>query len=653
MINLSSSFPLSVILRFLFLPVIMALIIGMPSAADTPIEHFASLPTFQRAKLSPDGNSIVYGVPSSEGRLTVVHQNLDGSERGYFPPPKNAEIESFYWANNNVLLIKVGTLIKRSGYARERFNSRVWAYNIKEKKTRWLGKPKSRNTFADSDELPQRASQIEQIVDFLADDPDHILLGLNFDLDAQDEVFRVNVNSGKRKMIKSQRHSIYSWYTDNTAQIRLGIGYKNDRQFTIFRKEDGTWVDLDKTDWSDTFSFTGFTEDPNIIYATARTEEGTIGLFTIHVETGELIERKFTHPKYDIASVIKHPITGYVSGVSYIDDFYRIKYFDKDLARIKRGIDKALPSTNNYIAGRAKERRAYLIYSDSDTLPGAYYLFDRDKGELAAITTTYPDLDLSKAASTRAVTITARDGTEIPGYLTLPNGHEDPEGLPAIILPHGGPTARSTADWHYKAQFLADRGYVVMQPNFRGSEGYGVSFQRAGERQWGGLMQDDVTDATSWLINQGYADPARICIVGSSYGGYASLMGVIKEPTLYKCAASINGVADLPSMKARDDNFLGSEDWTDKIGLEGAKDRDVSPFHRAEEINVPTLIMASRNDRRVPYTQSEKMHKRLLKLKKETRYVEMQDGDHYMMTAASRFTVLEELEKFLSKHIGQ
>lgn len=618
---------------------------------NIPVDVFASLPSFSNAKLSPNGNAVAYGM-QSKGRKTIVYQNLDGTDRGFFPPPKDGDIQSFYWANDATLLIKVGTVARRIEYSRETFNSRLMAFNINKKKVVWLGKPETRKAYGGSSGELQRASQMENIVDFLWNDPDHILMGLDFNLDAQREVFRVNVNSGKRKLIKSQRQSIYSWHTDHNSEIRLGIGYNKDKLFTIFRKADGRWINLNKTNWHEMFDFEGFTQDANVIYASGQSEHGTLGLYRLQVETGEILEQVFVHPKYDIQSVTYHPVTGYVSGVSYIDDHYRVKYFDKDLARIKRGIDKALPDTNNYIVGRAKSRRAYLIYSDSDIVPGAYYLFDRDKGQLGLITTTYPDFDISKSARTRAVSIPVRDNSTIPAYLTVPSGIMEPANMKTVIMPHGGPHARSTADWDYKAQFLANRGYLVIQPNFRGSTGYGVDFLVQGKNQWGGLMQDDVTDTTQWLIEKGYADPDRICIVGASYGGYSALMASVKEPNLYKCAVSVNGVADLPSMKSRDGHFIGGSEWGKTWGLEGTRDEDVSPYDRADEVNIPILLISSRDDRRVPYKQSEKMHKKLKKLGKQSRYVEMKDGDHYMMTSTARKKMLSEVEKFLEENIG-
>nr|WP_281501521.1 alpha/beta fold hydrolase [Kordiimonas laminariae] len=252
------------------------------------------------------------------------------------------------------------------------------------------------------------------------------------------------------------------------------------------------------------------------------------------------------------------------------------------------------------------------------------------------------------------VNITARDSINIPSFLTFPAGKEDTKSLPAIILPHGGPFGvRDDAHWDYWAQFYASRGYIVLQPNFRGSGGYGRTHRYSGFNQWGGKMQDDLTDATKWLISEGYADPERICIVGGSYGGYASLMGLITEPDLYKCAISINGVTNLPRIK-RDDknNSIGGRNWIKRMGLDGVDDEQVSPYHRAQEIKVPVMLISAEDDTRVSYRQSGQMHTRLRELGKDSTYIKLDDGGHSLVTAKARHTLLTETEKFLQKHIG-
>jgi dipeptidyl aminopeptidase/acylaminoacyl peptidase len=220
------------------------------------------------------------------------------------------------------------------------------------------------------------------------------------------------------------------------------------------------------------------------------------------------------------------------------------------------------------------------------------------------------------------------------------------------VLPHGGPQAREDRSFWFLSQFLASRGYAVLQPNFRGSSGYGHAFEDAGEREWGGKMQDDITDGTQWLIDEGIADPDRICIVGWSYGGYAAAMGAVKTPELYRCAASINGVLDLPRLIRDDKHYIGGRAWTRSIGLSDRSAADVSPYHQAKRIAVPLLIIQAKDDTRVHDDQGKRMFKRLQRMHKPVDYVEVELGGHEMYNEPARLFILESLQAFLNANIG-
>ena len=407
-----------------------------------------------------------------------------------------------------------------------------------------------------------------------------------------------------------------------------------------------------KTDWYEDFKLINFTPSGNIIYVRGQSDGDRKAIFTLDVTTGKIVEKIFSHDTVDVGSTVGHPQTGNVAGVGYTVDTYRVKYFDKDLAKIQRSLSKALKS-DIYITGKARDKNLYLIVATAPNNPGDYYLYDRDNGKLDFVAAVREKIYAEDMPSALIVDLPTRDGATIPAYVTLPLGTKKGAKLPTVILPHGGPQGRDTANWDFWAQFYANRGYAVMQPNFRGGSGYGKKFLEAGERNWGGLMQDDVTDATLWMIEHGYTDPARICIAGASYGGYAAMFAPIKEPDLYKCAISINGVPDLPLMKVSDRNNVGFGEWTSKIGLKGEPDEKVSPYHRAEEINIPLLLMSSVDDDRVPYKMTQRMEKRMKKLKKDSTYVQIENGGHSMITEAARLTMLLETEKFLAEHIGK
>ena len=252
----------------------------------------------------------------------------------------------------------------------------------------------------------------------------------------------------------------------------------------------------------------------------------------------------------------------------------------------------------------------------------------------------------------------ARDGTSIPAYLTLPPGGAS-KNLPVVVLPHGGPHWRDTASFDYIVQFLATRGYAVLQPQFRGSTGFGDAYVKAGYRQWGGLMQDDVTDGVRHLIADGTADPKRICIAGLSYGGYAALAGAAFTPDLYACAASIGGVSDLPTLLSEAKRPFGSD--TDAVASDEERigktyDPNViakSPARSAATVTAPVLLLHGVDDSVVPIAQSERMARALEKAGRPVKFVKLAGEDHWLSRGDTRLQVLKELDAFLAPFLSQ
>jgi dipeptidyl aminopeptidase/acylaminoacyl peptidase len=250
----------------------------------------------------------------------------------------------------------------------------------------------------------------------------------------------------------------------------------------------------------------------------------------------------------------------------------------------------------------------------------------------------------------RPVTIPARDGTPVPAYLTLPPGGQR-KGLPTVILPHGGPWSRDTGAPHYWVQFLVSRGYAVLQPNFRGSSGHGDRYLAAGFEQWGLAMQNDLVDGLDWLVEQGIADPERVCMVGGSYGGYAALVAAYQIPERLRCAVSFAGVSDLDGVVERMRNFRFGELGVARI-QEGDARRRSSPIHNVERIGVPLLLVHGDVDRSVLVEQSRSLADALEAAGKPFRYIEQTNGDHYLSLQAHRLEFLEALEGFLQTHLG-
>jgi len=613
---------------------------------EYPVEMFARLPAFSGAKLSSSGEKVAYFI-EFEGQRHLIFQKLDGANRGMIPPIEKTQIVSFSWANDDVLIIKFGFLTNRWAFRGQSYETRTVSFNTETRENEWLGEPKRQ----------ERVSQHDRVVDLLPEDPDHILMQFDFQLDGSPTVYKVNVWNGHRATYHRGRKGIQRWYTDQNGDVRLGFGYNRSERVARLKDASGDWIDLTDTDWEKYYDVEGFTDEPNTIYVSGPTAHGTDGLFKLNLLSGQISDPLFTHESVDLDYIVEHPLTGELAGIAYTDDYSRIKYFDRDLKIVQASLEHVMPGKVVTVTGRARERELYLVLVASDRNPGDYFVYDRESKHMSYVASRMVPLASEISANPEAmakvlpVSIPVRDGSEIPGYLTMPNG-DQATGLPTVVLPHGGPQARDSAEWDYWSQFYANRGYVVLQPNFRGSSGYGKLFEYKGNKQWGGLMQDDVTDATKWLIDEGIADPDRICIVGASYGGYAALMGTIKEPGLYRCAISINGVTDLPRLKSNDKAYIGGRVWIKNMGLEGVDDEEVSPRDRVDEISAPVLLISSKDDERIPYKHSKDLYKRLKKKQPKSRYVMIEDGGHSMMTSEARLTMLTETEKFLKRHIG-
>jgi dipeptidyl aminopeptidase/acylaminoacyl peptidase len=328
-------------------------------------------------------------------------------------------------------------------------------------------------------------------------------------------------------------------------------------------------------------------------------------------------------------------------------------------SKLLAGLEKAFPGQWVNLTSSTLDGNLVVFLVSSDRNPGEFYLFDRKQGRATYLAARSQWIDPEQMGVMKPIRFTARDGIEIHGWLTLPPGVKEANNLPLIVNPHGGPYGPYDS-WGFQrdVQLLASRGYAVLQPNFRGSGGFGRSFERMGYRQWGGTMQDDVTDATLWAIQQGIADKDRICLYGGSYGAYASLMGVAKEPDLYRCAMGFVGVYDLDMMYRRGDirERDSGVDYLEEV-LGRAKDElaQRSPAQQVERIKVPLMIVAGAKDRRTPPAQSELLVKNLKAAGKgdllEDFYVEKGEG-HGFYKVENNVKLYSKMLAFFDRHIG-
>jgi len=396
-------------------------------------------------------------------------------------------------------------------------------------------------------------------------------------------------------------------------------------------------------------------DEDNRLIIQSRLGRDTSAIFGYDTSKRETVELMAGHPTLDILQVsgVRDTLFRSVATNGMVP---KTEWFDATWARLQASVDAAIPGHVNFLSGDPAKR--VLIYSYSDRDPGRWYLLEMATSTLRLVGKRRTAIDPAEMRPMETVTYAAPDGLQIPAYLTRPAGTTGPG--PAVIMIHGGPTYRDDWGWDADVQFLASRGYVVMQPQFRGSTGFGRAFEVAGHGQWGRTMQDDVTAGVQWMIKQGIADPNRICIYGASYGGYAALWGIVKDPDLYKCAISFAGVSDieliLTDSSDSNDDKVSRQLMRVKIGdakADKARFDLVSPLKQAHRIKAPVLLMHGTEDQRVPFAHARKMKRALEEQHKSYEFVEFEDAGHGLTLVSDSTLYYQKMEAFLAKYIGR
>lgn len=616
-----------------------------------PVSAFANLPDVKNVSLSPDGTKLASVVRVDDDKIghVVSITDLDSNNSTYPISIEKPEYRVQYlrWANNRYLLVAI--YYQENFFRRDIYQTRLMIYDSK------TGKAEPAFSRQALKRLSYDPPRQTSIIDMLPEDEDGFLIEMYGALNGGVDVYRYDLNKKKLKMVKRHLKNVRSWTTDQQHNIRLGYHYEDGESSIIHRwSEDEDW----KTLWSwGTFSDDemmplGFDLDPEILYVRAY-HDGRKAIFKVNLKDPDLKkELVVSHPKYDLSGgLVYSRKTGEVLGISSGSGAGTVIWSDEH-RMIMKAMDNALPDTKTIVFGFTKDEQRFLVYSHSDTHAGDYYLVDRESGSIELVAERYASLAPEYMANTRKLSYKARDGLEIEGYLTLPKDRKDGERVPAIVFPHGGPIVFDDGEFNYWTQFFANRGYAVLQMNFRGSHGYGYDFMKRGLSAWGKEMQDDVADGALWMVEQGYADKDKICIVGGSYGGYAALMGAAKTPDLYKCAVSFAGVTDLPQLVKDQRMGFANSVLEQQIGSDFKDLKERSPSYKADQISSPVLIMHGIEDRVVPINQARRMSDAMKKAGKEFEYYEFEGGNHNLSYDINRIAAFEYMDAFLSKHLS-
>ena len=642
-----------------------AVVLDGSQAGSDPVATDAAAffrdPSLAKAAISPDGRHVA-GIRSKEGVQAILSIAIDSGEvdsLGAIQIDGGDRLRHFSklgWASASKLLASVESRLAYSGALKPR-KTRLFLAELGKDRPRYLGPRLDPDDPAD---VIERWQQFEDdIIHWLPRDPDAVVV--DFKGRAKRFDLRTSRYTKVRGSYMAERIAV-QWLADHRGAVRAAYGTRGwGTRYLLFarRAEVEAFEKLAEFDMLSEkgILFAGFSEDPNRIYVFADNDEGRTALREYTLPEGPLGPEIVSLPDYDLRRLRSSPADGHLIAVEYDAKKPESHYLDAAWERTQNAVDAALPKrVNRFISMDVDETRA-VVDSAGPQSPPRLYVVDRRDDSVEELLENYPEVDRRRLSPMRPVEYRARDGSRIPAYLTVPRGR-DPAQLPVVVLVHGGPSDRVVWGWDPLVQFLASRGFAVFQPNFRGSAGYGRAYREAAHRRWGQEPQSDISDGVRWLIERGVADPERIGIYGTGYGGYAALLEAARVPDLYAAAASYGAMTDLIETLADEARgYGGSPDWNRRMigDRSSAEDRlrlaAVSPRRLVDRIRAPILLGHGEDDPSVSVDQLEKMAAALGKREpKPEVYVYAGELDSFIDERA-RIDFHTRLGRFFERHL--
>jgi acetyl esterase/lipase len=619
-----------------------------PNAKETippkyPVMYFAAYGQFIDPILSPNGRKVAFRVYRDSKWLLLIHSLFDKAADPKLIGLGDGDLNWVQWAGNERLVFGIGTDSKFEG--KDIYVTRPFVLDVATNSSHIVGRQAGN---FDGDDII-----------YIAADGSYVLHSIAQSIYDWPDVNKVDLTTNKIERIQKQREGIYAWEADNDGVLRSGTGVDTTGRFkTIYRSNaDDDFKIIPRIDFKlddNQYEQLWFTIGSDIGYVQTSSQTGRSAIYKYDWKNQKILESVMANDKVDIYMMWIHYKTGLPLAGIYIDERYHIKWLDPERQTLQDALEKSVGNKYAFVVDQARDSEAKIIWVGSASSPGSYYYFLPENGTMQRLAQISPDLKDAQLSPVEHLSFKARDGLDIPVYITWPVGRTK-ENLPMIIMPHGGPHARDAWDYNFLAQFLANRGYVVVQPNFRGSSGYGKSFEEKGYGQWGRAMQDDLTDAARWMINRKSADAKRICMFGWSYGGFAAQVAAFKTEALYRCAASVAGVSDLAAFLKLDQRRFSAKTYKQQKqtlrGADGKADIDsVSSIKHVTSVSIPLFLAHGEKDRRVDVKQSRRMYDVMIKAGKTVEYYEYLKGDHSLSDEKHRADLLGKLEAFLSKY---
>lgn len=609
-----------------------------------PLDAYGAMPAYDFVEVSPSGDRLAYVTVVGEDRSLIINDLGDMSLIGGVRAG-DVKVRGLGWVGeDHVYIYSTATQVGASIGLRRSELADAQIYEISSRHVA-LALSHTEGVFAKVFGSPM-VRTINGDASLIVGGQGRQGLGL----------YQVNLSTGVGRELEEQDRA-GSYLLDESGQPMARVRYDGE-EWQLQAKRGGFWRTIWHTDARiDTPEFNGFGQTTGSVVLYGPIDGRAEGFYQVDLATGAVSDLPFTGKP---TSLIHHPRTHLLIGARTVgdDDIVSWQFLDPAAERSWRSVEAAFRSKDVSLRSWSDDMRQIVVYTSGPGDAGTYQLVDLDRRTAEIIGESYPDVTGDRVGRVMSVAYNAADGMRIPGYLTLPPGVTDPHDLPLVVLPHGGPAARDYLGFDWWAQALASRGYAVLQPNFRGSDGLGKAHLEAGYGEWGRKMQTDLSDGVRWLAGQGWIDPSKVCIVGASYGGYAAMAGPTLDPGVYRCAVSVSGVSDLRRMVEWEAERGGRDSpvvryWNRFMGADRLGDRDldqVSPSAQAARADAPILLIHGRDDTVVPFEQSRMFAEALQRAGKPVELVELGGEDHWLSRAETRRRMLAETVRFLEAH---
>lgn len=630
----------------LFLCVFLVLIVVQHSRVHAsqqppliPLRDFFKNPEKAQFRISPDGSHISFLAPY-QNRLNIFVQKIKAAQGGIvleaplrITGVTERDIAGHFWKNDELLMYAMD----------DRGDENFHLFGV------------SRDGSTIKDYTPFPGVRVH-LVDILEDDENHLLISTNQRDKKVHDVYRLDVRTGALEMIAQNPGNVLMWVTDHAGKLRAAGALDGTQHLVLYRDTEAEpFATILTTDYKEAAWPALFTFDNKQLYCVSNVGRDKKSVVIFDPASKKETTLVWQHPEFDVSDIHFSRKRKVLTHVEYVSWKHEYVFFDAEIEALFARLAQKCGDKELFLTAHNRNEDKFIVCAASDRMPGAFYFYDLASDTLTKLADLVPWLKEEYLAPVKPIQYTARDGQVIHGYLTLPLGYE-PKKLPLVVNPHGGPWERDTWSYNPELQFLANRGYAILNMNFRGSTGYGKRFEQLSFKQWGRAMQDDITDGVRWLIDQGIADPKRIAIYGASYGGYAALVGVTFTPDLFACGIDYVGISNIFTwLNSFPEYWKPLLDETyERVG-HPEKDKElltqISPLFHVDQIKVPLFVASGRMDPRVHIAESDQIVAALKKRGIEVEYMVKDNEGHGFGNEENKFDFYEAMEKFLARHL--